>query len=262
MLFFCHSFVVSCGLFAQSILRSQFLKLRKGILDRLIGNTVCQPHISRAGKGASRNHEDIVFLAGLTELFLICDRRFHEQVKSSLWFDALKSTFCQSIVKCQTVSVISCNIYFCIHTFLDDFLHQGRCIDTSEYTVCDRCCCDDGCAVFQLIRNDQITDTLTRQRQRFTVGISYNRILVVFRQIRNFYAVISQLSVWLLRNQIDHRTELLLFFLQDRCKFFDSILGINDTCRIVRCIYDHCTSVDCNFFFQFFKVRLKGLCVR
>ena len=55
----------------------------------------------------------------------------------------------ERIVKCQTVSVISSHIHFCIYAFLDDFLHKGWCINTSKYTVCNCCCCDDCCAVIQ-----------------------------------------------------------------------------------------------------------------
>ena len=30
----------------------------------------------------------------------------------------------------------------------------------------------------------------------------------------------------------------------------------------MRCVYDHCTGIGCDFFFQFLKIRLESLCVR
>ena len=69
----------------------------------------------------------------------------------------------------------------------------------------------------------------------------------------DFYAIISQFSVRFIRNQIDHRTKLLLFFLEDRSKFFDRLLRINNTGRVMWRIYDHCTGIGCNLLFQFFQ---------
>ena len=86
--------------------------MRKRADDHLIGNAVGQTHIARAGKRTSRNQQKILFLGLLTKFFLILHRRFHEEIESSLRFDAGKAGFLKPLIKCFPVSVIVSDIGF------------------------------------------------------------------------------------------------------------------------------------------------------
>ena len=201
--------------FSQPKLLCQFLKLRQGIDDCIIRYTVSQSHITRAGERTSRNHENIIFLSSFAERFFICHRGFHKEVECSLGFDTLESAFLQTVVQCQTILVICSYIHFCIYTFGNHLLHQGWGVDTSDGTVGNSRSSDKFFTAICFIRNYQITDTLSRKGQRFTLRIANNSIIVIFCQIWNFYTIISQLSVWLVRNQVNYTAKFLLFFLKN-----------------------------------------------
>ena len=153
--------------------------------------------------------------AGLTEFLLIRLRRFYKHIKSTLGLYTFKAGFPQSPVQKIPVPVIGLYICRLIHTTHNNALHQGRSIDRSHDTVCDYSRIEYLFAVCKLIRDHQISDTLSRQGKGFAVRIADDRIMVKFRHIGNLCPVICQLSVRLVRNQYDLCAKFLFLFCQD-----------------------------------------------
>ena len=108
----------------------------------------------------------------------------------------------------------------------------------------------------------QIADPLSRQGKRLAVGISHNGIGVIFCEIGNLHAIVSQFPVGFIGNEINDASEFFLLLFQDCRQIFDGVLRINHAGRIVRRIYDHGSCIGGNLFLQLLKVGLEGGCIR
>ncbi len=205
----------------QAILCCKFFKFRKRIHNCLIGYTICKSHITGACEGASRYHKDVIFLTGFTEGFFVFNRRFYKEIEGTLWFDALKSAVFQAIIKCLPIFIISCKISLGVYTFLQLPSGSGTVhLHSQVYGL--QWLLQRSALRFRLPHQDhQISDTFTRKGKRFAVGIAHNSIVIIFRQVWDLHAIISQLTVWLIGDQVDHGSELFLFCFQDCGKFLD-----------------------------------------
>ena len=139
---------------------------------------------------------------------------------------------------------------------LECLLDQGRRIHTPDHTVCDRSRTDQRSGVIHLIRDHNISDTLTRNRKRLTVRVSHNRIVIILRHKRNLNPAVSKLAVRLIRDQYDRCAELLLLLLHDRSQCFDRRLIIDNTCRVVRIDDYKSFGTVCDLTAHIFDVRI------
>ena len=145
---------------------------------------------------------------------------------------------------------------------LECLLDQGRRIHTPDHTVCDRSRTDQRSGVIHLIRDHNISDTLTRNRKRLTVRVSHNRIVVELCHKRNIHSAVSKLAVRLIRDQYDRCAELLLLLLHDRSQCFDRRLIIDNTCRVVRIVDDDSLRSGSDLRLKLIKLRHKCLRIR
>ena len=77
-------------------------------------------------------------------------------------------------------------------------LDQAWCADEAEGASGTADGCVDGSCIIDLIRNENVADTLARQGEGFAVGVADQRVFVIFCQIRYFCFVIGKFTIRLI----------------------------------------------------------------
>ena len=168
--------------------------------------------MSFSGKGRTWNQQDVIFFCKFAESLIITIRYFREEVECTLWFDTLKSQFSEVLIQNIAIFLIDADINACIQSFCDYLLEQGRSIYKSKDSGSNVECREDIGKIIHIVVYNDITDSFSRQGKRFTVRITDESIMEVVKNERNGDAVINDLTVRFVRNDIDAGGKLLFLF--------------------------------------------------
>lgn len=94
--------------------------------------------------------------------------------------------------------------------------------------------CVDGSCIIDLIRNENVADTLARQGEGFAVGVADQRVFVIFCQIRNFHVSVDKLAVRFINDQINRMAVFGRFCFQKSSELLNAFFCVDNAGRIVR----------------------------
>ena len=96
---------------------------------------------------------------------------------------------------------------------------------------------DLGCAL-ELVRHDDVADAFARQREGLAVGVADERVAVVARNVRDGVALVGDLAVRLIGDDVDRVAVLLLLAAENGSELLDRLFRVDGTARVVRRIDD------------------------
>ena len=112
------------------------------------------------------------------------------------------------------------------------------------HTPSRACYCREKCfRIVCLLGHIDIADALTGERQRLGVGIAHNGVLINGGNKGDFCAVVAQLPIRLIGDNVDGMTELLALFCQQRAQCGEGLAAVDCACRIIGGVYNDGLSV-------------------
>ena len=205
----------------------------------------------------TRNDQQVIFLCAFTEGAVVRLERLREQIKRAVRLDTAIPHRGQTVKEQVAVGLVDRNIAGLVGTACRHALEHTR---RTNITECAACTADSGIqfsAVGGCRRHEHIADTLTRQRQRLGVRVADNGIVIKMRHKRHLHAIIYDLAVRLIRNEVNRVTVFLLLIAQYVGKALDGLLGVHCTGRVVRRVDNDRLGVLIQALFESTEVNLK-----
>ena len=199
----------------------------------------------------------MILLRPLHKLLFILRGGLDEQIKRALRLDAGKAAFLQPLIQRLTVPIVGFNIRLFLQTPGNSTLHQRRSVDKAGYPRGDSRGSVNQIIIAHLVWDHQIADALAGERQGFRPAVAHHSIGVILRQIGNLHAVIGQLPIGLIGNQVDIRSELMLLFPQNPAHFPAGFRRIDHAGGVVGVVDDHGLGSGGDFLCKFLKIGLK-----
>ena len=163
----------------------------------------------------------------------------------------------QTVKEQVAVGLVDRNIAGLVSTACRYALEHTRCTNITECAAGTADRSVQRLAVGGCRRHEHIADTLTRQRQRLGVRVADNGIVIKMRHKRHLHAIIYDLAVRLVRNEVNRVTIFLLLAAQHVGKALDGLLGVHCTGRVVRRVDNDRLGVLIQALFESTEVNLK-----
>ena len=194
----------------------------------------------------------------LGEFSIVFKRRLHPEVERPFRIGALVADLFEAAVQRLAVFVIRSDVGARVDASCDRQLCQRRCIDEAEHAdrIFRRLL--HRLELLDLAREDEVTDAVAGQRQRFAVRIRNDRIVVVLRRIRDDSAIVRQFSVRLVCDEVDGMAVFRTLAGEHFADLFQRFLAVDDAGRIVRRVDDDRAGVLVDQRLHVRRIRLEG----
>ena len=174
--------------------------------------------MSRAAKTGSGNDEDIILFCPLAESDIVFFQGLWEDVEGSIRFYNIEAKLTKAIVKKVAVGLVDGDIGGHVCTHGTDSMEKSGCIYIPQGTACACDCCVYQTMLFHLIRNKNVSQTLSGKREGFGPGVAYECVAVIFRQVWNYGTIEYDLAVRFVCNEVDRMSKFGRLFAQDLSK--------------------------------------------
>ena len=159
--------------------------------------------MSRTPKHIARHKQQIQLLSPCAKRIGVILQAPRKQVEGAIRFYTGVAIFRQSLIEPVPVALVYGQITGFLQAFGHCVLHQGSCSVVPDGPGNLRAQLYDALRFLCLWADSQISNTLTRQRKRFREGITGDRVVIEAGGVAAVSPGVQDLTVGLVRDQID-----------------------------------------------------------
>jgi hypothetical protein len=216
------------------------LEARQRASDLIVGHAVRDPEVPGTAEALGGHRQQIVIQSRkVGERLCVAAGRFDKHVKGAFRHDAPIARVGKPVVQKLSVGVVRREIGMHVDAFADDALDQGRRTDVAQ----EACGAADGVVdvvrVIDVGRHQDVPDAVAGHRQDFAVRIADDGVAVQIRNERCRLAVVDELAVRLVGDDVDRVADLVGRAIQHLAQRPQFLRGIQTSRRVVRGVDDH-----------------------